>query len=148
MTWSAVLPLVGVVIGAFLAPLGAYLFARAKEREERRRDAYIAFLRAIADIANKGDLPNKAALIDAVRRANLEIMLYGSPQVLEKMREIIRIADFSLPEARPAFVAVVVEMRRDVGSKRFQTEANLIEATVFGVAESKSATAIRTGNPG
>jgi hypothetical protein len=147
MTWSVVLPLIGVVIGAFLAPYGAYLFARSKEREERRRDAYIAFLRAIADIANKDAAANNATLIDAVRRANLEIMLYGSPQVLEKMRDIIRIADFSLPEARPAFVAVMVEMRRDVGSKRFQTEANLIEATVFGVDGSKSATAIRTGNP-
>lgn len=132
MSWAAILPLVGVIIGAFLAPWSAYLFARSKDREERRRDAYLAFLRAIGDIANKYKIDNRAQLLDAVRRANLELMLYGSPQVIEKMKDVIRIADFSRPEIQPVFVGVLMEMRRDVGSRRFETEAELIRLTVFG----------------
>lgn len=131
--WNAILPLVGVLLGAILSPLVAFLFARAREREERKRDAYIAFVRSIANIANRPDqFDGKSELIDALRRANLEMMIYGSPTVIAAVKEIMRIKDFSRPEAAPAFTQVLVEMRRDVGAKKFATEASEIRSVMFG----------------
>ena len=131
--WIAILPLVGVVIGAILSPLATFAFARAREREERKRDAYISFVRAIANIANRPDqFDGKPELIDALRRANLEMMIYGSPLVIVAVRDIMRIKDLGRPEAIPAFTSVLIEMRRDVGAKKFDTEAEEIRSVVFG----------------
>lgn len=123
----------GVIIGATLSPLTTFLFARARERSERKRDAYISFVRSIANVANKPDQStNRTELLDALRRANLEMMIYGSPAVIAAVRELMKIKDLGHPDAVPVFTKVLVEMRRDVGAKKFSTESKEIQSVIFG----------------
>ena len=108
----AVLPLLGVLIGAAVQ----FWFSRAAEREKHasslRSGAYADYLRAVAEAAHLGsdeDLRN--AHRDAAD-AKARIAVYGSAQVIRALSRFEETgAVLNNEDSRRAFVALVTSMR-------------------------------------
>jgi hypothetical protein len=116
---TTVLPVVSLIIGALLQ----YFFTRHHENQrylrELRTQAYLDFLKGVADLAHLND-PHGSQERDAyakVADSKTRICLYGSREVVmalavfEKLGALIK----SVPQ-REAFMAMVLAMRRDSGS--------------------------------
>lgn len=128
---EAVWPLVGVIIGALLSPFATFWFARFRERSDRKRDAYLKFLKAIAAASNLTDERAQQSAAVLLREANLEVAVYGSPAVVQKVRETMKYENLKQTGAQAAFSNVLTAIRRDVGSKVFAEQLDAIGDIFF-----------------
>lgn len=114
--WTAVLPLLGVVIGAILQHWFSRTTETRKQLELLRNQAYVEYLRAIAKAAHR-NTPDSArsALADAAD-AKARIAVYGTPAVVAALARFEE-AEPRLDNARSiqCFVAVVAAMRSSAG---------------------------------
>lgn len=108
----AVLPLLGVVVGAVLQ----YWLSRNAENRKQlhalRREAYVDFLRAVTKVARAKDPESSWDARTAVADAKARIAVYGDARVVVALARFEQEGAFLVEEgAMSAFVALASAMR-------------------------------------
>jgi hypothetical protein len=111
--WTAILPLIGVVVGATLQ----YWLSRAAESRKQlqllRSQCYVDYLKAVTRAAH-ADSPNAIRSAQAdVADAKARLAVYGAPEAivaLARFEETGAVLDN--PPAQAAFVELVSAMRQ------------------------------------
>ncbi len=116
-----VLPVLGVVVGAFLQ----YVMTRSKDREAHiatlRHETYSDYLRAVSAIAIDRTPENVGQLVDAKSR----MAIYASNAVIQRLAEFeISGATLADPRGREAFVSLAAQMRAE-GSRKDSNPTSL-----------------------
>lgn len=111
---SALLTLVGIIVGAVLA----YLFTRSHENKRHLRllqtAAYADYLRCVADSAHVNLRTDEANLFASAADAKTRICLYGSNDVIALLAAFERAGGATAnEEQRAAFLRLVAAMRCD-----------------------------------
>lgn len=123
MIVTALLPMVGVIIGAGLQ----YLFSRSGERRKQlealRNQAYVDYVRCVAQLANakKEDASKRAELLAALADAKTRICIYGSSKVIRALADFEKSGSvLSSADSIKRFLEICHEVRRqglrDTGS--------------------------------
>lgn len=114
--YSALLPLIGIIIGAFLQ----YYFSRHLEnvriQREARIQAYTDYLKSICELAfpNQGESTDGSVINARIADAKCRICLYGSRKAITAFALFEeRGASISTPEQYNAFISMVKIMRKD-----------------------------------
>lgn len=114
--WTAILPLLGVIIGAILQHWFSRTTESRKQLELLRNQAYVDYLRAVAKSAHR-NAPDtlRSALADAAD-AKARIAVYGTAAVVAALARFEE-ADPRLDNARSiqCFVALAASMRSSAG---------------------------------
>jgi hypothetical protein len=127
--WTAVLPLLGVVIGAAMQ----YWLSRSAESRKQlqllQTQSYVDYLRAVTKSAHAtSPESNRAANMDAAD-AKARLAVYGTSDVISALARFEEIgAVIANPKARAAFVALVGAMRRKEG----KVEVDDLSLVLFG----------------
>jgi len=115
---TAVLPVVGVLVGASLQ----YLFTRYLETQRYQREfrtqAYLDYIKSVSGLAHLNDPQGSQErdLLASAADAKARICLYGSGEVIEAFASFERLgAAVISPSQCESFVAMIVAMRRDSG---------------------------------
>ncbi len=127
--WTAVLPLLGVVIGATMQ----YWLSRSAESRKQlqllQSQSYVDYLRAVTKAAHANS-PDALRLVQAeAADAKARLAVYGTSNViaaLARFEEARPILDN--PRSRAAFVALVGAMRQKHGTAR----ADDLSLVLFG----------------
>ena len=130
MALTAVLPLVGILIGAGLQ----YFFGRSlelrKHIQTQKAQAYADYFEAFSQIAAVGR--TKAALSD-LTDAKTRICIYGSNLVLERLAVFERSGPSTTsPESHKQVAMLLDAMRKDLGASVRSAKAADIGVIVFG----------------
>lgn len=133
----SMLPLIGVVIGALLQHALARSSQTRKQAAEARERAYADFLRAVAGVAHGGTVAGDTAAAKLLAAdAKARISVYGANTVIDALAKFeAQGATTSSPSGRSAFVALVEQMRKDVGHRAVGRE--MLTALLFGPAATK-----------
>jgi hypothetical protein len=132
----AVLPILGIVIGATLQ----YLFSRSSEKRKHQQDlrtqTYVDFLQWVGRIAiaqRNNDKDKVRELIAFLTDTKLRICVYGSKEVVEKLAEFDRAgATISGPEGINAFINIIQAMRKESLPKDQSVPDGEIYQVLFG----------------
>lgn len=127
----AIFSVLGIVVGATLQ----YLFTRFLEERKHKRllqtEAYVDFLRSVADGAHLHAGVNEAEVHARIADARARIALYGSPDVVRLLAEFDRTGNAIITkEQREAFVRLIKVMRGDD-----QVESDVLEVVLIGASE-------------
>lgn len=130
----AVLPLVGVLVGAYLQ----YRFSRRAESERHERslrsDAYAAYLRAAGEAETMKSTPDPDRRADILARAisaKALVCVHGSTQVVTALARFEGVGGIGLtPEKRRLFLEFVDAVRRDTGAQG-KIDKDTIELILF-----------------
>ena len=130
------LPLIGVVIGAFLQ----YWFSKASEERKRRQNlqtqSYVDFFRSVSgiDIAQKyADKSKEQEFTVLLTDAKARIAIYGSKEVIKTIASFWRAgARIETPEQSQLFVAICQAMRKDSLPKNQEVPDKDISQLLFG----------------
>ena len=133
---SAILPFLGVIIGAALQ----YFFTRhldsQKHHRELRTKAYTDYLRCVSDHANlrpQRQSQEGRELSARTADAKCRICLYGSSEAIGAFAEFERLgATMNTPEQCVAFSRMVEVMRKD-STTGGQVASKDLEAVLLGV---------------
>jgi hypothetical protein len=131
---TAVLPLVGVMIGAGLQ----YLFSRSAEVRKQlaalRTEAYTDYLRCVAESAKIGrDANRRGELLSQAADAKARIAIYGSAQVLAALAAFETNSPvIDSPEAAKRFLAVVYAIRQESMGQKAAVNLGCLEMVMFG----------------
>jgi hypothetical protein len=116
---TAVLPVVGVLVGASLQ----YFFTRYLETQRHHRDlrtqAYLDYIKSVSGLAHLNDPQGSQErdLLASAADAKARICLYGSGEVVKAFALFEKLgAAVTSPSQRESFVAMIVAMRSDSGS--------------------------------
>jgi hypothetical protein len=117
MTPDSLIPVIGVLAGVIVGGGLQYLSSQALESKRQlvlqRSQSYIDFLKAVAVIAQNGRTKETLAL---AADAKTRMCIYGSSRAIQMLGEFERAgANTVTPEARSAIVALLKEMRADLG---------------------------------
>lgn len=117
--WSSLLPLMGVLIGAFLQ----FWFSRAAEKrrqmEALRNESYVDYLRSVAKSAYSQSANESRAAAGEAADAKARIAIYGSPTVISALARFEETgARFDNELSVERFVAVAEAMRENEASAR------------------------------
>jgi hypothetical protein len=115
-TWIALLPLIGVVVGALVGAVMQYWLSRSVESRKQlqllQSQCYVDYLKAVTKSAH-AQTENAVRLANAeVADAKARIAVYGTPEVvaaLARFEETEAVLDN--PSANAAFVSLVGAMR-------------------------------------
>ena len=132
----AVLPLVGVVLGALLQYYLGHLKGERERADQRRNDAYSDYLRSVSAIANtqmgenrEGDFKLRSALADAKCR----ISIYGTDEVVSRLSAFEATgANLADEKSLTAFLSLAHSMRRDAGNGSSKPSQNELKLILFG----------------
>jgi hypothetical protein len=115
----ALLPLVGIVIGATLQYFFTTYLENKRHHRERRTEAYIDFLKYVADAAHTDSSDPKRKEIGArITDSKARICLYGSTKVTAALGSFERLgAQLKSEKQIAAFIELVASMRSDSGTK-------------------------------
>ncbi|MFN5083730.1 MAG: hypothetical protein ACK5WW_10665 [Brevundimonas sp.] len=132
--WTlAVLPLLGVCIGAALQFLASKTLERSKHLTGQRASAYADYFQAVSDLAVTGR--NEKA-VTALANAKSRICLYGSPRVIACLGRLERHgASLSSPDARRAVLELVGEARRETAPSLRSVRTDDLRLVLFGPEE-------------
>jgi hypothetical protein len=130
LAMTAVLPLVGILIGAGLQ----YLFGRSleakKQIQNQKGQAYADYFRAFSRIATVG---RTKETLSAVVDAKTRICVYGSDEVVKRLAEFERAGATTNSANSHALVARLLSaMRKDVGASREAADIEDVGVVVFG----------------
>lgn len=126
----AILPLIGVLIGAGLQYLSSTSLERRKHLSSLRATAYADYFRAVSTLATAG---RSSTAVAALADAKSRIGLYGSPRVLGRLAELEHYgANLSSPDARSAILDVVLEARKDTTSNGASVDEADLALILFG----------------
>lgn len=133
----ALLPIVGIIIGAILQ----YSFSKhsdeLKHQKNLKTQAYVDFLKGVSGltVAHRNNDKNKkqefmTLLVDAKTR----ISIYGSKEVIQKIANFWRAdAQVDTPEQKHLFIKICQAMRSDNLKKDQQVENKDISQLLFSV---------------
>jgi hypothetical protein len=115
----ATLPLLGVLVGAFLQ----YFFTRHIETQryqrELRTQAYLDYIKSVSGLAHLNDPQGSQErdLLAGAADAKARICVYGSGSVIEAFAAFERLgAIVGSPQQRRSFVAMIAAIRKDSGN--------------------------------
>lgn len=126
--WTSILPILGVLVGAFLT----YALSRKKDREgqfsELRHEVYADYLKAVAAMATDRTPDSLKSLIDAKAR----LAIYGSNAVVEKLAAF-EVAGASLVDvnSQSAWLELAEQMRFETGSVE-KLKSGTLASVLFG----------------
>ncbi len=108
----AVLPLLGVVVGAVMQ----YWFSRSAESKKQlqllQSQSYVDYLRAVTKFAHSSSIETKKSAKAEVTDAKTRIAVYGASSVVAALAKFEATgANLAQPESIAAFVRLVGEMR-------------------------------------
>lgn len=109
---AAILPLLGVVLGAVLQFLLSRAAEKGKHHEMLRHEAYSSYLSAVAACAHAGSDEDKASAWKMAVDAKAKILVYGSLRVIEALAQFEK-SDAALdnPQSVSEFVPLISAMR-------------------------------------
>jgi hypothetical protein len=115
--WTAILPLIGVAIGALLQHWLSRNAEARKQLELLRSQAYVDYLRAVAKAAHASSSDaQRSALADAAD-AKARIAVYGSARVVQALAAFEQAGPtLDNPRSIACFLAVVSAMRIQAGA--------------------------------
>ncbi|MDP1912484.1 hypothetical protein [Brevundimonas sp.] len=127
---TAVLPLVGILIGAGLQ----YFFGRSLEARKhiqtQKGQAYADYFKAFSTIATVG---RTKETLSAVLDAKTRICVYGSDEVVKRLAAFERSgATTNSGESHALVAALLSAMRQDVGASRSAANTRDVGVVVFG----------------
>ncbi len=127
--WIAVLPLVGVVVGATMQ----HLFSRAAESRKQlqllQSQCYVDYLRAVTKAKHAVSADANRSAVAEMTDAKARMAVYGSADVIATLARFEEVgAVLESPKALEAFVAVVGAMRQ----KDRSAEAGDLKLVLFG----------------
>ena len=130
--WAlAILPLIGVCVGAALQFLAGRHLERSKHLTTQRAAAYADYFQAVSDLAIAGR--NEKA-VSALANAKSRICLYGSARVLACLSELeMHGGKLTSPDARRAILDLVKEARKETAPARRAAESDKLAMVLFGV---------------
>lgn len=132
---TAILSLVGLVMGAALQFLFSRYLDTKKHQRELRARAYADFLQCVSEHANFGHQQQSAEgrqLAAKTADAKCRISLYGAPAVISVFAKFERLgATMNTEEQCLAFTAMVAAMREDTLGDSSVKQADLT-AVLFG----------------
>jgi len=135
-TWIiAILPMVGVLLGATLQ----YWFSKTSERHKHyqalRTQAYIDFIRGVSNLAiaqRSNDKSKQIESLSSLTDAKIRIVIYGSKSVVNKLANFYRNgAILDNPESRNNFLNMCQAMRLEGFSKNQIVIDNDISQILF-----------------
>lgn len=125
--WTALLPLVGVALGALLQ----YWLSRGAEARKQlellRSQAYVDYLRAVAHAAHASSADDRRSAVTLAADAKARIAVFGSADVLHALaryEEAGPVLDNS--RSTECFLALVLAMRGSTGASESDLRAVLI----------------------
>jgi hypothetical protein len=129
---SAILALLGVLIGAGLQ----YLFGRTLESRKQlalqKSQAYADYFRSFAALAAHGQ--TKESLAGAAD-AKTRVCIYGSPDVMRRLVEFENLGSAAdSDESRMVIARLCKDMRRDIGMKDAGLDEHDLYRILFGRA--------------
>jgi hypothetical protein len=127
----AILPLIGVALGAFLQHKFASTNQRAEQIDLRRHEAYADYLRGVAALAgNRSKEPSNVSL---VADAKSRIAIYGSAEVLDKLGKFEEVGpNLADQEAIEAFLSAALQMRQESFPSDINPNIYSIRLLLFG----------------
>jgi hypothetical protein len=132
---TAVLPLVGVALGAGLH----HMFSRSAEERKQlstlRTQAYVDYLRAVAKFAQaaKTDPAERSTLLAEAADAKSRICIYGSKDVVKLLADFERHgAALASKEAVNVFLSLCAHMRSEGVSSEESVVPEDLELVLFG----------------
>jgi len=127
--WSAVLPLLGVAVGALLQHWLSRSAETRKQLAVLRSQAHVDYLRAVAKAAHASSQDARRAAVTDAADAKARIAVYGSTAVVHALARFEE-ADPTLDNARSTecFLSLVAAMREAVG----ETTLNDLRAVLIG----------------
>lgn len=138
---AALLPMVGVILGASLQ----YWLGRASERERQSRtlrsQAYADYLRASAMIATaqKHDSPEDYCNgIALMTDAKLRIAIYGSSFIVEALGRFADNEDLSQPDGVSSYVSLCQKMRNESLPRECASEKSILRL-IYGQGAGRDA---------
>ncbi|MGA7676558.1 MAG: hypothetical protein WCA78_16115 [Rhizomicrobium sp.] len=125
----AVFSLLGVLLGGGLQ----YFFGRALETRRQlilqRSQSYVDFLKAVALVAQNGRSKENLSL---AADAKTRICIYGATRVVQLLREFEAVgSNTGAQEGRAAIIALVKEMRADVGKRDRMIHEHELQEVLF-----------------
>ena len=137
----AILPLIGVVIGAVMQ----HYFSRHAEKQKHyvllKTQAYVDFIKAVAKFAQaaKTDPNERLKILGEAADAKTRICLYGSSQVIKALSNFEKMgANLSKPETVEVFLVLVQQMRKESVGESDQAISKELELVMFGVSYSEN----------
>lgn len=137
---TAILSLIGLVVGAVLQ----FLFSRHLDNKKHQRDlrakAYADYLQCVSEIANLGHQRNSiegSQLGAKTADSKCRIVLYGAPGVISAFANFERLgAVMNTSEQCSAFTEMVAAMRKDALGNSSVTATDL-EVVLLGTRHAK-----------
>jgi len=132
----AVLPILGVVVGATLQ----YLFSRhsedRKHQQNLRTQTYVDFLQGVGRLAiaqRNNDKGKERELIAFLTDTKARICVYGGKEVIEKIAKFDRVgARTNTSEGINAFIDIIQAMRKDSLPKEQSIPNRAVYQILFG----------------
>ena len=132
---TAILSLVGLVVGALLQFLFSRYLDTKKHQRELRAKAYADYLLCVSEHANLGHQRQSTEgrqLAAKTADAKCRISLYGAPAVISAFAKFERLgATMGTDEQRKVFTEMVAVMRNDARGNSSVDQADL-EAVLLG----------------
>jgi hypothetical protein len=127
--WTAVLPLIGVVVGATMQ----YWLSRAAESRKQiqmlQSQCYVDYLRAVTKAKHAVSADANRSAVSEMTDAKARMAVYGSADVIAALARFEEAgAVLESPKALKAFVAIVGAMRKEDRS----VQARDLELVLFG----------------
>ncbi|ESQ16707.1 MAG: hypothetical protein N838_11645 [Thiohalocapsa sp. PB-PSB1] len=132
----AVLPIIGVILGASLQHFFSEDFEAGKQLASLRSGAYVDYLRAVSGLAQGRGGKQAETLLASAADAKARIAIYGSQSVIAKLAEFERLgAALDTRERGEAFLEMCVQMRKEGTRQEADTEKEELRLILFGFAD-------------
>jgi hypothetical protein len=116
------LPLAGVVLGAFLQSFLQVKRERVSQKQNLKIKAYTDYLQA-ASILSNGDPTKRVEAKVLLTDARLRILIYGSLKVIESIATFDRTgSNLDTPEGMKTFLPIISAMREDGSGDEIKKE--------------------------
>lgn len=129
--WTAVLPLIGVAVGALLQHWLSRSAETRKQLELLQSQAHVDYLRAVAKAAHASSDDSRRAAVAAVADAadaKARIAVYSTPIVVRALAKFEEAGpSIDNPHSTDCFLALVSAMRADVG----EIDADVLHAVLI-----------------
>lgn len=129
------LPIVGVIVGASLQYLFSRFGEKRKQLEVLRNQAYVDYLRSVAQLAHVGktDPKKRPELLAVAAEAKARICVFGSAKVIEALASFEKgVPILDSPDSRTRLLVICNEMRRQSLGESEVVEAENLALVLFG----------------
>jgi hypothetical protein len=132
---TTLLPVIGVIIGVSLQYLFSKSGERRKQLEASRSEAYVDYLRCVAQIAKvgRGDSKKRSEVLAAAADAKTRICVYGGTSVITSLAAFENGGPvLDSPDSRARFLELSNEMRRQNLGKAEAVAVDDLSLVLFG----------------